>query len=325
MKDNIHDLVARVTIWSMRAALKGKWPSLGAFGEPLEGPRAAKAGEQLAGGYRLAYHGFKADAKARREMHRFNRTYGHSKICETCFAERPNVKGDPLLTFKNFYPDAAHLMTELSHRDYVASSDRLSPWENMPGFHVKSLFRDPMHTVYLGTAKEVLASCLGYWNKNGCLPGNNLEERLRWVSQQQKEVCAGAGLKGSFKTFTPANTGLDKSSEFPELGSSFKAATMKTSVWYFAKLAGDISLASPEDWVTQKNGFELVSKGSIFLCHGTNCVKVCLRMFVHMYFLPQDFNLKLIAVCLWSLHAAIQVMDFNDLILSPGDAEAKRA
>ena len=256
VKDDIHDLVAKVTIWSIRAGLNGRAPNRGAFGEPLEGARAARAGAELAGGFRFAYHGFKADAKARREMHRFNRSYGHSQICETCFAEKPNKTGDPLLTFKFFFPCAAHLMTELSHRDYVVSSDRQSPWESLPGFHVKTLFRDPMHTIYLGTAKEVLASCLGYWSRNGHLPGNNMEEKLRWVSQQQKEVCGTAGLRGSFKTFTPSNTGLDTASDYPELGSAFKAATMKTSVWYFSKLAGDLSSASPEDWVNKNFVFK---------------------------------------------------------------------
>ena len=261
VKEAIHKLVADVTIWSMRCALKGVYPKVDPFGNPLQGSRGEKACSDLTPeGFRLGYHGFKADAKARREIHRFNRTYGHNKICETCFAERPNVNGDPLLTFKNFYPHAAHLMTELSHREYVLSSDELSPWERMPGFHVKSLFRDPMHTIYLGSAKELLASCLGYWNKHGCLLGSNVDERLRWVSQQQKRVCGAAGLRGSFKTFTPANTGLDKSNEFPELGSAFKACSVKTSIWYFATLADEISNTFPEDWVPNSFKFQQTLK-----------------------------------------------------------------
>ena len=236
----------------MRSALQGRFPLSGPFGENLDTARAANAGKPIAGGeYRLAYHGFKADAKARKETHKFNRSYQHNQICETCFAERPNKYGDPRLTFKNFFPCAAHRMTELSHSNYVASSHDLSPWSDMPGFHVKSLFRDPMHTIYLGTAKEVLASCSGYWSRHGCLPGATLEERLRWVSQRQKEVCSNAGLRGNFKTYTPANTGLDTTTEFPELGSSFKAASVKTSVWFFAKLATEISGCSPEDRVSK--------------------------------------------------------------------------
>ena len=138
-------------------------------------------------------------------------------------------------------------MTELAHDQYVASSDRLSPWDGMPGFHVKSLFRDPMHTIYLGTAKEVLASCLGYWSRHGCLTGSSLADQLRLVSQQQKKVCHEAGLRGSFKTLTPSNTGLAESKQYPELGSSFKAASVKTSVWFFAKFAGDLATSFDED------------------------------------------------------------------------------
>lgn len=234
----------------MRAALIGKAPCVGAFKEALQGHRAGRAGAVLAGGlFRMAYFGFKADCKARKETHRFNRSYMRSKICETCLAERPNQHGDPLLTFKNFYPDAPHLMTQLNHREFLESSDRLSPWNDLPGFHVKSLFRDPMHTVYLGTAKEILASCIGYWCRENMVPGNSLEEKLRWISSEQKEVCHRAGLRGTFKTLTPANTGLDTPSEYPELGSIFKAATVKMGIWFFAKLAGELSAKFPEDGV----------------------------------------------------------------------------
>ena len=163
-----------------------------------------------------------------------------------------------MLTFKNFYSSAAHRMTELSHDEYVASSTQQSPWSKLPGFHVKSLFRDPMHTIYLGTAKEVLASCLGYWSRHQCLPGRTLEDQLRWVSQQQKQICRQAGLKGPFKTMTPSNTGLDTASEYPELGSGFKASAVKTSIWFFAKLAAEISESS-EDWFLKTICFKMLA------------------------------------------------------------------
>ena len=243
----MHSTVARVTTWSMRCALKGKAPERGPYGEVLHGTRGEQAGKTLASGYHFAYFGFKADAKARKECHRYDRTYGHNKICECCFAERPNKDGDPLLTFKNFYPNAAHMMTELSHSEYLQSSATHSPWENMPGFHVKSCFRDPMHTIFLGTAKEIIASCLGYWCRNGYILGNDLHEQLRAISRKQKEDCKAAGLHGTFKTYTPSNTGLDPANQFPELGSGFKAASVKTSLWFHAKLAGEIYAENPED------------------------------------------------------------------------------
>ena len=251
VKEAMHAKVAQVTTWSMRCALKGKAPDKGPFGEALDTKRGEKAGKDLANGFHFAYVGFKADAKARRECHRFDRTYGHNKICECCFAERPNKHGDPLLTFKNFYPNAAHSMTELSHQEYLQSTATHSPWESMPGFHVKTCFRDPMHTIFLGTAKEMIASCLGYWCRNKYVPGNDLHEQLREVSMQQKLQCKNAGLRGAFKTYTPSNTGLDKSTEYPELGSSFKAAMIKTSLWFHSKIAGEFSTAHPKERVQE--------------------------------------------------------------------------
>lgn len=117
----------------------------------------------------------------------------------------------------------------------------------MPGFNIKTCFRDPTHTVFLGTAKEVLASSMGYWARSQLLEGNSLSEQLRWFSRMQRACCFGNGLKGSFKTFSPANTGLVSYTEFPELGSSFKAASIKVSIWFFAKFAGELSAKNLEE------------------------------------------------------------------------------
>ena len=155
MKDAIHSLVAKVTIWSMRAALKGKWPTQGPFGESLLGARSQKAGLEFGNGYRLAYHGFKADAKAKKECRVFERSYMHNKVCEACMAEKPTSKNhDSLLTYKDFYPNAAHLLTELNHRDYLVSSTRISPWEPMPGFDFRTCFRDQCTQFFWGRQRN---------------------------------------------------------------------------------------------------------------------------------------------------------------------------
>ena len=121
----------------------------------------------------------------------------------------------------------------------------MSVWEPMPGFHVKSVFFDPMHVIFLGTAKEVIASCLGFWNKKQYLEGRNVAERLSNVSMKQKAYSKQTGLQGPCKTFTPSNTGLD-STDYPELGSVFKAAAMKTVISFFATYAQEISVAHAE-------------------------------------------------------------------------------
>ncbi|CAK9022066.1 unnamed protein product [Durusdinium trenchii] len=117
VKTAAHKAVAEIVIWSMRHALTGVFPRLGAFEEPLTGHRATLCGKQVANGFRFAYFGFKSDCKT--------------------------------------------------------------------------------------------------------------------------------GLQGPCKTFTPSNTGLD-STDYPELGSVFKAAAMKTVISFFATYAQEISVAHAE-------------------------------------------------------------------------------
>ncbi len=59
------------------------------------GSRLESANKEIAGGFRFAYFGFKADAKARKECHQFDRSYQHTQICETCLAEKPSEKWQP--------------------------------------------------------------------------------------------------------------------------------------------------------------------------------------------------------------------------------------
>ena len=53
-------------------------------------------------------------------------------------------------------------------------------------------------------------------------------------------------IGSSFKKFTAANTGLDTKSQFPELSSVYKAAFLKSSLWYFAKAAFEICEKFPD-------------------------------------------------------------------------------
>lgn len=312
MKTATHKLVAEVISWSMKIALEGIGPAVGFRGEKLVGNRCSWAGKRLADGWHFAYFGFKADAKARKECHFFERSYQCNKICEECLAERSNKHGDPLMLFKNFFDGAAYWMTLLSHSDYVRSSTTPSPWLAMPGFHFKTAFRDPMHTIYLGTAKEMLASCLGYWSRLGHLPGENLQQQLRAFSRIQKYICRQEGMHTNFKTFTPSNTGLDKPSEYPELGSSFKAASVKQSIFFFAKYATELASTTEENYegFPEFAGWILgVLKLKVF--RGGNSSLT----------LQEDINLRLIAMSLWSLQEALHILDHSGLIVLKEDAE----
>lgn len=115
IKQKIQENIANIVGWSLRSASKGFWPSEGPAGFELEGShRKSLAGRQLAGGYRACYFGFRADGKARKESHLFQRSYLHSLVCEACMAQKAHKQWQPLLTYKNFYPSAAFRMTTVS-------------------------------------------------------------------------------------------------------------------------------------------------------------------------------------------------------------------
>ena len=54
-------------------------------------------------------------------------------------------------------------------------------------------------------------------------------------------------IRVNFKTFTPSNTGLEKASQYPELGSAFKAAFMKAACWFFTKMSVELAEANPDE------------------------------------------------------------------------------
>ena len=114
VKNAVNQLIAQVVGWSLRQAARGEAPATGCFGETLEGDRAKMAGSELALGWRACYFGSKYDAKARKEINQFPRSYLRSLICETCLAQKKHKNWIPELTYKNFYASAGHRLTKIS-------------------------------------------------------------------------------------------------------------------------------------------------------------------------------------------------------------------
>ena len=54
-------------------------------------------------------------------------------------------------------------------------------------------------------------------------------------------------IRISFKRFTGSNTGLDQKKNFPEMSSVFKAAFLKSALWYFAKFALEMCNKNPNE------------------------------------------------------------------------------
>jgi len=71
-------------------------------------------------------------------------------------------------------------------------------------------------------------------------------------------------IRVACKKFTASNTGLDKASQYPELSSTFKAAFVKSSMWFFAKMAIQISENHPEESRSNKILFKVYMLKPLF-------------------------------------------------------------
>ena len=86
------------------------------------------------------------------------------------------------LWYFDFRPECPRYMTYISHKTYLSSADKVSPWSAMPGWSLKNCFFDLLHTIYLGVGKDLVGNLLGDFVDCNMLVGENLEDQLRRFS-----------------------------------------------------------------------------------------------------------------------------------------------
>ena len=219
------------------------------------------------------------DAKARVEANFFwDRYYRCTFLCETCMACQPTAKADPGMNYRDFRAEAPHRLTCISHSTYLRTCSEISPWAKVDGWTLGTAFRDPMHAFYLRIFRDLIPSLLAELLDHDCLEPRlgSREQKLRTLSLEMHRVCRENGSRNScrygfpvlLKTliraisfvrdlleprlsirrrcFILSNTGLGGSKqEYAELGSVWKAAEVKTIVWFLAQKA--VALASKSD------------------------------------------------------------------------------
>lgn len=131
---------------------------------------------------RLAYFGFRYDAKARVQCNFFERWYQCRHLCEQCMSQRPTPKHDPNMNYQNFKDTCPRYLTYLTDKDYRDTSKRLSPWTVMEGWHLLSCFHDAMHTIFLGIGRDIVSNILADMLDCGVLGPGTLDEQLRRLS-----------------------------------------------------------------------------------------------------------------------------------------------
>ena len=142
---------------------------------------------------RLCYFNHKADLKARKECHLFEKYYLCKKMCDRCSAIQPRGPGDVdnPLNYKNMSRDAPYKRHTVPHQEYLRTARRLSPWCAIRGFQIESCSWDVLHLIFLGVARNHVPSCLKILHTLGYHyeVGESASQFLKRTSMEMKADC----------------------------------------------------------------------------------------------------------------------------------------
>lgn len=120
------------------------------------------------------------------------------RLCDTCLAS--TRKGTPdAMHAGNYNADAAWRLTVLDHDTYVAmeNPDTVSPFSLIEGFNVETVAYDFLHQIYLGTARDLIASGVRTLILRGAydhLQSDDLDTILDVVQKEMHNDCASNGF-----------------------------------------------------------------------------------------------------------------------------------
>jgi hypothetical protein len=230
--NQLNAAITKLIGWDLGVCEKGVGPNVG-FSDELFTvcSRAKLAGKPLA--FNACFAGLKSDGKARRDIHSFIRNYNSTWICESCWASQPFTRAPSVSNYKDFKHGAYWHHHEISHAQYMLLPERKSPWIlHVRGARLDMFYHDLMHVVYLGFARDLIASCL----IDECidLPAAQKSLYLSGVFDNFKEhLKATSNTTTSMRRFTQTSLGRDKK-VFPELQSVYKACHVKQLIFYLA-------------------------------------------------------------------------------------------
>ena len=133
VKSKTHDAIGRLAGYIMDTLMTGQFPTRDCEGNPFPpGTQSAeRAGQNFAGGYCMAFAGFKGDWEARVIVHKLKRSYRSTFIYEHCMA---SYKED--FTFADFRPTARSQAIRFSHNEFLMLNpmNDQSAWTSVKGW-----------------------------------------------------------------------------------------------------------------------------------------------------------------------------------------------
>ncbi|CAE7602568.1 unnamed protein product [Symbiodinium microadriaticum] len=231
VKPKTHDRIGEVVGWIQRVLQAGKYPDKDINGQawPVGSREEGLANLDFAGGYKCAFSAFKGDWEARVLIHKLQRSYNHTNICEHC----PACKSNTAFNYRNFSPDAAYLDVPFTHAQYLVMTPQEfhSSWLNVPGWT-----KGVACLVVAGLVCAHIEAKLGGGIRLQDM-GSELENHV-W--KHYKAWCRKTKVAGCGHRFNLTRFGREQWGSYPELQSCYKAYTVKMMIyWVYAFLCDE--------------------------------------------------------------------------------------
>ena len=119
------------------------------------------------------------------------------RLCDSCLASKGQHCPVPL-NYRNFGDEACWQHTAIDHRTYVAMTDSVSPWAVVPGWRIETCSFDWLHNVYLGVGRDVVASGIWLFIRQGMYDHLNLDDMDDLLGHIHMDIVATCKQHGFF-------------------------------------------------------------------------------------------------------------------------------
>lgn len=243
-KDKLMEVIAERWAYEMNAIIANEGPWVGFYSEDFAiGSKAhALRGQSLNSfGFRGVFAGNKHDAKARKEVHRFKHGSQSTFICDCCCAIQSFPRAPAHLNFTDFGESPGWIATRITNEMYLALTEPkdLSPWVCVSGWRKELLWWDGLHNEGIGFLRDLIPAVSCSWIGYGVFGHDGtFDEKAMRMQADMVNWCRGEGIRcPTGRVFSRTTFGQDKdapNSKYPELSSTYKAASIKTIAYYLA-------------------------------------------------------------------------------------------
>ena len=119
------------------------------------------------------------------------------RMCDHCLANKTH--SDTLMYYKNFSSSAAWPCTSITSEMYLQMGRQISCWQVVPGWSLTSSGFDLMHNLFLGTARDLLASSIKVLiqrNVYSHVPTTEPDALLGFLQEEMIQECSLHGPLG---------------------------------------------------------------------------------------------------------------------------------